>query len=104
MKKSVDTIKLFLNEHELLKQLAEECSELSQAALKAIRAKGYSLNWTPKSKDEAQADLIEEAQDVMSLLYLLGILPDDIENYWKYDRWADRLIQQTEYKQHEEKC
>ena len=98
MNEHIETIKTFLSERELLEQLAEECAELSQAALKAVRAKGYSTNWTPKSKDEAQADLIEEARDVMSVLYLLGILPNNVENYWKYQRWAVRLIGQMEHK------
>ena len=42
-----DFIKHKLDMRTLLEQLAEEASELSQASLKLIRAKGLSNNSTP---------------------------------------------------------
>lgn len=41
-------------------ELAEEAAELSQAALKLIRAKGLSGNPTPISDEEAEAHLAED--------------------------------------------
>ena len=46
-----------LDERTLLEQLAEEASELSQAALKLIRAKGLNNNNTPAGDQEAIDDL-----------------------------------------------
>ena len=49
----------------LLRQLAEECSELSQAALKLIRA---NRKETPMRPEEAVEHLIEEIADVTVML------------------------------------
>lgn len=78
-----------LSEHTLLEGLAEECAELAQAALKLARAKGMNENWTPKSVDEATANLLEEAQDIALYLELLGV--DDLPECTKIDRWVGRL-------------
>ena len=51
--------------------LAEECSELSQAALKYRRAE---LNMTPKSKEEAFDNLVEEIADVESCILQIKLL------------------------------
>lgn len=90
-----------LDERTLLEQLAEEASELSQAALKLIRAKGLSNNVTPKTEHEVIQNIVEEMRDraiVISLLcykdkkLLATILDiDDIENSPKWKRWAERL-------------
>lgn len=53
-----------IGEPALLEQLAEECSELAQAALKLAR-KMRDENPTPKTKEECIADLEEELADVM---------------------------------------
>ena len=45
----------------VLRQLAEECMELGQAALKEIRAKRMETRVTP---EKAHADFIEELADV----------------------------------------
>lgn len=55
---------------EILAQLAEEASELAQAALKLRRAIDKE-NPTPKSKAEATDDLIEEIADVQLCLEVL---------------------------------
>ena len=61
-----------LSERDKLEQLAEECSELSKAALKLIRAKGLSNNPTPVSVVQAEADLKEESMDVLACLIVCG--------------------------------
>ncbi len=55
-------------EEYVLRQLAEECTELAQAALKLIRAKRKE---TPMRESEAQEHLIEEIADVTVMLQAL---------------------------------
>lgn len=77
---------------ELLAGLAEEASELAQAALKLRRAM-TQINPTPVTKDEAYNGLCEEVADV--LLYLELISPDRARVRdtiaRKKERWAERL-------------
>lgn len=90
-----------LDERTLLEQLAEEASELSQAALKLIRAKGLSENVTPKIKGKVTQNLAEEMLDcgmVMALLchkdekIIKAVLySEDVANSSKWKRWAERL-------------
>lgn len=91
-----------MTERELLEQLAEEASELAQAALKLIRAAGMNNNPTPKTKENAVNNLVEEFYDVYNLWYLLWQLDDDISDradkyladgleFNKLQRWAKRL-------------
>ena len=90
-----------LDERTLLEQLAEEASELSQAALKLIRAKGLNNNVTPKTEYEAIQNIVEEMRDrsiVITLLCykdkkLLAAIfnSEDVENSPKWKRWAERL-------------
>lgn len=58
----------------LLRQLAEECAELAQAALKVIRARHGE---TPVTPEKARAKLLEEIADVMVMMDL--VLEDDSE-------------------------
>lgn len=55
-----------LDERTLLEQLAEEASELSQAALKLIRAKGLNNNNTPVGEQEAMLSLALEYLERMA--------------------------------------
>ena len=95
-----------LDERTLLEQLAEEASELSQAALKLIRAKGLNNNNTPVGEQEAMLSLALEYMDLLMVYSMLlekdrkilritkanSILPEkDMENYFKWNRWAERL-------------
>ena len=95
-----------LDERTLLEQLAEEASELSQAALKLIRAKGLNNNNTPVREQEAMLSLALEYMDLLMVYSMLlekdrkilriakanSILPEkDMENYFKWNRWAERL-------------
>ena len=59
----MDKISDYLSTSDLLCQLAEECSELAQAALKLKRAT-EGTNPTPKSERECWKSLEEEIADV----------------------------------------
>ena len=87
-------IKQHLPQDELLAQLAEECAELSQAALKLRRAL-TGINPTPVAADEARWNLVEEAADVYNVLGLLLDAEDNAEIYSiirrKKERWLKRL-------------
>lgn len=80
-----------------LRQLAEECNELSQAALKLIRAWNKE---TPMREDEAFEHLVEEIADVLLQMYLVRceLLNDEqnesVSEIWhsKEKRMYDRLL------------
>ena len=91
-----------LSERDLLEQLAEEASELSQAALKLIRASRINANYTNLTIGEAKSNLIEEFYDVFNVWLVLvtkdvamrhgadEYLADGFGNK-KQKRWAERL-------------
>ena len=85
-----------LDRRALLEQLAEESSELSQAALKCIRAEGLSNNVTDKTVEQAHANLFEEVGDVLIVLDCLGIKVNstNMNKSSKWKRWAERLNQE----------
>lgn len=60
----------YLPKTEILSQLAEEASELSQAALKLRRALDGN-NPTPKSVEECEQNFVEEYADVLLCIYAL---------------------------------
>ena len=93
MNKYAEYIMNTLTARELLEQLAEECSELSKASLKLIRALKLNKNATPISKVEAYDNFIEEQKDVISVLWLLtnSHRYAYIDGYPKMERWAKRL-------------
>lgn len=79
-----------------LEQVAEEAAELSQAALKLIRAFGMSGNPTPTTSEQALEAFREEAQDLLCVLRL--VFTDsaweritNIDDYPKYRRWTRRI-------------
>lgn len=83
---------------DLLKQTAEEASELAQAALKLLRAM-EGTNPTPKSVDECMDDLTEEMQDTRFCMErLIDMMEhdttesrmDEIRRV-KTQRWIERL-------------
>lgn len=86
-----------LGKAEMLAQLAEEASELSQAALKARRVID-GRNPTPMSYREAADNLQEEMADV--LLCMVGVGMDEPEIARtvraKIARWATRLEEENE--------
>ena len=69
-----EKIKQHIPQDELLAQLAEECAELSQAALKLRRAL-TGINPTPVTAEEARKNLVEETADVYNVLGLQRITP-----------------------------
>ena len=88
-----------LGEPALLEQLAEECSELAQAALKLARLE-RGENPTPKTEEECVQALLEELADVDLCIGVIrnyrGI--EDVCNYElceitekKRERWAQRI-------------
>ena len=93
MTECIRHIKSKLTRRELLEQLAEECSELTKAAMKTIRAEGLSDNPTPISKEDTEKEFTEEQLDVVSILWLLtdSKMYEHIRYYPKYVRWAIRL-------------
>ena len=100
------TVYDMLPEEEILAQMAEECSEAAQAALKLRRARS-GVNPTPTSEKEAFENLVEELADVYLCAIVLfgGELPEkDPENLMdevgdclvdtmaeKLERWKRRL-------------
>lgn len=92
MNKYVDYIRSQLDERTLLEQLAEESAEFTQAVLKLIRSNGLSKNRTPVTLDEAEANFIEEWQDINLVFYILGLIDDKrILDNPKLKRWSERL-------------
>ena len=88
-----EKIKQHIPQDELLAQLAEECAELSQAALKLRRAL-TGINPTPVTV-EARKNLVEETADVYNVMGLLLDAADNAEIYSiirrKKERWLKRL-------------
>lgn len=80
---------------ELLAELAEECTELAQAALKYRRAAGMATaNPTPTTEEEAYISMEEEMADVlttMAVLYRAGFSYPAAEINYKLTRWAERI-------------
>ena len=103
MNKYAEYIMNTLTARELLEQLAEECSELTKASLKLIRALELSENATPIDKIEAYDNFIEEQKDVISVLWLLTNSERYayIDEYSKYERWAKRLGYNKEVQENE---
>ena len=88
-----------------LEQLAEEAAELSQAALKVIRAAGVSDNPTPVLVYEAWRNLAEEFGDVVACYSIVAKSKTELETLDasdpKWKRWAERLGYKEDNKQME---
>jgi NTP pyrophosphatase (non-canonical NTP hydrolase) len=85
-----------LPEETRLRQLAEECSECTKAALKLIRAMNKE---TPISEDEAKRNLVEEIADVSVCITALSdiALQKEICEIIarKASRWEERINDKT---------
>lgn len=87
-----------LGARERLEVLAEEAAELSQAALKMIRAykMGGAVNPTPITSNEALENLFEEVADVelaeeaLGMYYMNRRRIEEIKQE-KRSRWIERL-------------
>jgi len=108
MQSSKEIIKQSMPRHEVLAQLAEECAELGQAALKLRRTLNPDASPTTVSEDDAEQSFREEIADV---LLCIGIALDndieiratlDIANTMicKRNRWARRLMDAGRVKDH----
>ena len=80
----------------LLEQLAEEAAELSQAALKLIRAERLSDNPTPVKISIATEQLNEEFADVLMAADAVGIPVLESCDNSKWRRWASRIREECE--------
>ena len=99
MQSSKEIIKQSMPLHEVLAQLAEECAELGQAALKLRRTLNPDASPTNTTRQEANGHFREEVADV---LLCIGIaLDDDVQvkatldiantMIYKRERWAKRI-------------
>lgn len=79
MKQKIEKVMDILGEPEMLCQLAEECMELGEAALKLRRAM-TGINPTPITTDEAKKDFEEEVAAVLLVLTCLNMLVSNPEN------------------------
>lgn len=90
----MEFIKCKMGEAELLAQLAEEASELAQAALK-LRRVIDGKNPTPVKYEDALENFLEEVADVDLILAILGLdesfLAELERMTAKLTRWVDRL-------------
>lgn len=90
---SIIAIRNFVKERDMLEQLAEEAAELSQAAIKVIRAGGMAKGLpTPVNYNDAFENLVEEASDIRLILNIMGIYTTEPVENPKARRWHDRLI------------
>lgn len=97
----------YLPQTEILAQLAEEASELAQAALKLRRAMD-GTNPTPKSVEECEENFVEEYADVLLCIHaLLETEKYGLEKFVnaascvkekKQERWINRLKEKNGYK------
>lgn len=84
-----------LGEPALLEQLAEECSELAQAALKLARLE-RGENPTPKTEEECVVNLLEELGYVnlcMSVVEANRCINIRCLSVDKKARWAQRILE-----------
>lgn len=105
----IEFIREQLSMEELLTQLAEECAELSKAALKLRRVYNGD-NPTPVRRPEAYDNVIEEIADVMLCIDVLGM--NDFDHFKKITkimesktmRWKQRLQEKEKPKQERQKA
>lgn len=97
-KRKIEEVRKKISVSEILCQLAEECAELSKAALKLRRAISRE-NPTPIDECTAMKNLVEEIADVSLVLKVLGLDHNNHEvclfivriTNQKMDRWLERL-------------
>lgn len=89
MYSKLEEIRRLISRPALYEQMAEECSELTQALLKKAR-KLRDENHTPKTFDEIDNDILEEYTDVMLCARVLNLECDFSLMDHKIDRWIFR--------------
>lgn len=80
-----------LDKRTLWEQLAEESSELTKAALKYIRAAGYSNNPTPITEMQAMENVKKELRDTLHVCSILGLVSNVDVDEKKLERWVRRI-------------
>lgn len=83
-------VRTSLKRTDLYAQLAEECCELAQAALKINRILGKT-NDADLNMWEAENNLIEEYTDVRLVADILNLEPEDYLYDKKLRRWENRI-------------
>ena len=83
-------ILLMAGEHNVSRQLAEECCELAQACIKFQRTLDVPSD-TPLTREEATLMLVEEFTDVLVCAAVLGLTEDADMFDAKLERWKHRL-------------
>lgn len=82
----------------ILRQLAEECTELAHAALKTVRAMEGT---TPETEEECLARIVEEYADTQIMLAMCGHLLEDRQGAigamreYKETRMRQRLLEKV---------
>lgn len=74
----------------LYELLAEEASELSQAALKLARVMRGEVP-TPTTAQDANEHLMEEFNDVLIIAEIVSLARDNARIDAKMERWVERL-------------
>lgn len=80
---------------DILNQLAEEASELAQAALKMSRTMS-STNPSAIDSVDAYANLLEEYSDVVNVATVMSISSNNYICEKKMERWANRIKEMKE--------
>lgn len=97
---SIDQIREMMPLAEVMTQLAEEASELAQAALKFRRTLS-NANPTPVGRREAEKKLLEEIADVKLCLHVAGFeavrhkIQVNRTITEKAERWLKRLMERV---------
>lgn len=90
-------IRRYLSKPAVFEQMAEEASELAQAALKYARIL-RNENPTPKTETDAINDIIEEWTDLHVVGEIMELTIDSLCFDFKMKRWYERLQNMTDYK------
>ena len=96
----IDQIRDIMPLAEIMTQLAEECTELAQAALKFRRTLS-NANPTPVGRKEAETKLLEEIADVKLCLHVAGFeavrhkIQVNRTISAKAERWLNRLLERV---------
>lgn len=96
----IDAIRDIMPLAEIMTQLAEECTELAQAALKFRRTLS-NANPTPVGRKEAENKLLEEIADVKLCLHVAGFeavrhkIQVNRTISAKAERWLNRLLERV---------
>lgn len=80
-----------INRSALYEHLAEEASELAQAALKVARIQ-RGENPCGTEIEEALDNMVEEFTDVMLVSDIIGYETNETIYAYKLNRWVDRIL------------